>query len=634
MVGFSIAVVLAAATVSQQPASFESLLVSAQQAQAKSDFEAAAGFYARAARLHPELAELNANLGLMYYQTGKDADAIDALLRANRLRPALLVPNLFLGLEYVKQKQFSLAVPYLERAALSKPADVQAQMALGKAYAGIGNTRRAIQAYVRASELQPGDADIWYHLGLSYLEQVEADARILLAQYKDSAYLRALMADNFAERGAFIQAADAYQKALSSGEFPAGTHAHYAFVLLHQGNLPDAERELRSELALDPGSLMARLGMARLNLERGAIQEASDEIASVWTADTGFLGAHVQSLNAGMRETRRSELLKALDELASAGRISRTALKMFRPDAAVNELARPEDASAMAIDANHPDPADANSLYRRGEYRRCADASTRSASPLATRDLRLLTTCAYFTGQYREAFKAAGKLAGTARTQPEGLYWETKSAQGLATEALAHASSIDSNSPRLHILLGDIYRQKKQLSDAEKEYRRALALQPSDTGALFGLSLTLLADSQIEEALVVAQGALRGNPDDPELNAVMGEILCAREDFRESENYLKKSLSTKPEYVSHVHALLGKVYANTDRPEEAITELKLGLPEDKDGHLYFQIGRLYLKMGNRDAADKAFEVSKQLERQGLIRAAVSLQQPEHESEIQ
>ena len=65
---------------SQQPSDFESLLASAQQAQAREDFEAAAEFYRKAASPHPEIAELKANLGLMYYQTGKDQQAIDAFL--------------------------------------------------------------------------------------------------------------------------------------------------------------------------------------------------------------------------------------------------------------------------------------------------------------------------------------------------------------------------------------------------------------------------------------------------------------------------------------------------------------------------------------------------------------------------
>jgi predicted Zn-dependent protease len=183
-------------------------------------------------------------------------------------------------------------------------------------------------------------------------------------------------------------------------------------------------------------------------------------------------------------------------------------------------------------------------------------------------------------------------------------------------------------------LLGDIHRQKKSFPDAEREYRKALTLMPDDTGALFGLSLALLADGQTDEALRQAQAALEKSPNDPELNAVMGEILCARSDFVAAEGYLKKSLNTKPEYVPHVHTLLGKVYAQTKRPQQAIAELKLALPADKDGRLHYQIARLYLKVGDRDSAKQAFDESDRIRRQGLTRAAVAMQQGEDDSQSQ
>ena len=70
----------------------------------------------------------------------------------------------------------------------------------------------------------------------------------------------------------------------------------------------------------------------------------------------------------------------------------------------------------------------------------------------------------------------------------------------------------------------------------------------------------------------MTRAALAKNPDDPEFNAVMGEILCAQHDFAGAEPYLKKGLNTKPELVPHVHALLGRVYAETNRTQEAIAE--------------------------------------------------------------
>jgi tetratricopeptide (TPR) repeat protein len=246
----------------------------------------------------------------------------------------------------------------------------------------------------------------------------------------------------------------------------------------------------------------------------------------------------------------------------------------------------------------------------------------------------MLAFCAYFTGDYHGAFDAGAKMAANVATEAEGLYWETKSAQRLAAAALTHASEMDASSPKLHVLLGDLYRQRKFFPDAEQEYRKALVLAPTDTGALFGLSLALLADNQINQALDVAEKALNNNGDDPELNAVMGEILCARDDFPAAESYLKKGLNTKPEYVPHVHALLGKVYAQTGRTEQAITELKFAVADDKDGTVHYQLARLYLKIGDHDSAKQAFDVSQRLRSEGLNRATVAMQQGEAESESQ
>ena len=119
----------------------------------------------------------------------------------------------------------------------------------------------------------------------------------------------------------------------------------------------------------------------------------------------------------------------------------------------------------------------------------------------------------------------------------------------------------------MHVLLGDVYRQRRYYPDAEQEYRKALVIQPGNAGALLGLSLTLLADSDIDGRFILARDALEKSPDDPEFNAVIGEILSVQHDFSGAEPYLKKALNTKPELLPHVHALLGRVYA--EKPHAA-----------------------------------------------------------------
>jgi len=607
-------------------------LASAKQAQAKGDFQVAAGFYRQAAAIHPEIAELKANFGLMCYQIGNDEQAIEAFREAHRLNPELFVPNLFLGREYVKLKRFSEAVPYLKRASLSKPDDINLQLSLAQAYAGTGKTRLATISYLHAAQIDPRDADVWYHLGVSYLEQVEADTRIFVARHKDSSYFQVLAADNFVEQHAFIQAAEAYQEALLSPRFPQGTHASYGFVLLHRHDVAGAEQEFNAELTSTPGSLMAKLGLASLQLEQGATEEAAKRIREIWTADAGFLRANATFFEEGLAQPKLAELRHLLEERHESGDGSAELITLLQSGVPVTvdtafAVVNPGDsAQVKAIN-----PAE---LYAKGQYPQCSDLLSPRLEALSIRELRMLVFCTYSAGAYQRAFNAAAKMVAAPEAEAEGYYWETKSAQKLATAALLHASEMDSSSPKLHILLGDIYRNRKFFSGAEQEYRKALQLQPEDTGALFGLSLALLADDQVDEAYHVAQAVLKTSPDDPEFNAVMGEILCARNDFAGAEPYLKKSLNTKPEYVPHVHALLGKVYAQTGRTEQAIAEMKLALADDKDGAVHYQIGRLYLKLGDRDSAKQAFDISQRLRSAGLNRATVAMQQGQDENESQ
>jgi tetratricopeptide (TPR) repeat protein len=620
----------------QEPAQLESLLTSAQQAQARGDFAAAAEFYSKAVRLQPDIAELRANLGLMFYQTGRDEQAIEAFRRAIRLKPDLFVPNLFLGLDYVKLKRFNQAIPYLKRAELSNPGDVQVQLGIGQAYAGRGNTRLAIRSYVQATQLDPTNANTWYQLGMAYLEQVESDARILFARHRDSGYLLALEAETLARQRAYVQAEQMYEKALASREFPPGTHAGYGFLLLYRHDLVGAERELNAELAAIPGSLMATLCLARLHVEQDAMEQGATELIQVWNADASFARANLYLFYDGLPPAKRSALQDVLKTRQTAGSISEEAVSLFGRNGGGAKLPRSSDPAPLAGSpvSDHRSSGDAAKLYAQGKYADCSVLLASRLPNLSGNSLELLAACAYASGRYRTVFETGAKLTTNTSTQAQGLYWETEASEKLAVDSLARASELDSSSPKLHVLLGDIYRQRKSLSDAQQEYRKALALQPEDPGALFGLCLTLLEDTQADEAFRLSHAALEKNPDDPELNAVMGEILCNRDDFSDAEIYLKKSLKTKPEHVAHVRELLSRVYAKTNRTRQAISELKLALPDDKDGHLHYQIARLYLEIGDRSSAKQALEESTRIQSEGLTRVDPGMQESELGSESQ
>jgi len=136
----------------------------------------------------------------------------------------------------------------------------------------------------------------------------------------------------------------------------------------------------------------------------------------------------------------------------------------------------------------------------------------------------------------------------------------------------------------------------------------------------------LFSELKTDESSDIDRNLLAEDPNDPEANLLAGEILVQRNLFADAEPYLSKCQNLKPEFVPRLHALLGKVYAETDRIPAAISEYKAGLSDDGDGSIHFQLARLYQKSGDKSAAEEAFRESKRLRRQWDERAHIALEQ--------
>jgi predicted Zn-dependent protease len=178
----------------------------------------------------------------------------------------------------------------------------------------------------------------------------------------------------------------------------------------------------------------------------------------------------------------------------------------------------------------------------------------------------------------------------------------------------------------MHVLLGDIFRQKRRWDDAEAEYRKAVALDPKNHAARLSLAIVLFTELKTDEAQDIDDSLLTEDSGDPEANFLAGEILVLRNLYGEAEPYLSKCRNLKPEFLPRVHSLLGQVYAATNRIPAAISEYKSGLSTDEDGSIHYQLARLYQKSGDRSAAEAAYRESQRLRRQWDDRAHIALEQ--------
>jgi predicted Zn-dependent protease len=166
---------------------------------------------------------------------------------------------------------------------------------------------------------------------------------------------------------------------------------------------------------------------------------------------------------------------------------------------------------------------------------------------------------------------------------------------------------MESDSAKSHVLLGDIYHQLEREDDAQAEYQKALALEPGNPAAMLGSASAYLSNNNIEKARDTARAALERSPQDPELNLIVAETMVAQFQFADAEPYLMKSLNVKPQMLGHVHALLGKVYAETGRTSDAIRQLKMGESSDENGSIHYLLARLYRQIGDTKNASAALE---------------------------
>jgi tetratricopeptide (TPR) repeat protein len=228
---------------------YAAVVAAAQDAMGKSDFKTAAQEYQQAVKMHPESAEMWANLGLMEHESGDYAAAIRSFRQALQRKPSLYVPNLFLGLDSMRVGNTAGAVPFLLAAERLNKADPQPPLALGRAYSSSGKFFAAAQEFGRAIELDAAQSDAWLGQGMAYLDQVEADARRLSTEAPDSSYAQALYAEAMARQARYKEAAASFRTAMAAQPQPPCLHAQFGFMLAKQQNWQDARAEFSREPA-------------------------------------------------------------------------------------------------------------------------------------------------------------------------------------------------------------------------------------------------------------------------------------------------------------------------------------------------------------------------------------------------
>ncbi|QOY85130.1 tetratricopeptide repeat protein [Paludibaculum fermentans] len=205
------------------------------------------------------------------------------------------------------------------------------------------------------------------------------------------------------------------------------------------------------------------------------------------------------------------------------------------------------------------------------------------------------SACEFARGRFEKALA----LASAGKTL-ESLYWQSKAANELARLSLSELEKLPP-SVESHQVLAELYRNQGRNSDSLNEWRAALALSPGDPRLEMEVTSSLYVNRDYAAAERNARDMLARDPEVPELQFILGDSLVNQQHLEQALPALEKAVQLRRDYPA-AHAVLGRVFLQLGRGNEAIPHLKAALPADTDGSLHFQLSRAYQDAGQAGEA--------------------------------
>ena len=217
----------------------------------------------------------------------------------------------------------------------------------------------------------------------------------------------------------------------------------------------------------------------------------------------------------------------------------------------------------------------------------------------------------------------AAALAGAARARFAlgfGGRVSQAEARALGLAEVRRALRLQPDQPDAHATLGDLlFYYDWNWKDAEAEYQRAIAINPSFTYARSQYARYLAAARRVDEAVSQATVAAELDPLSAEAAQTRGLILYYARDYAGAAAQLQHALILDPSYA-RAHRVLARVREAEGRFDDGIAEMNraLELAKEADASWHQQLIRLYALAGRTDEARARSEaLTRDLERRSI-----------------
>lgn len=480
--------------------------------------------------------------------------------------------------------------------------------------------RQAIDNYKKAYALDPRSDVIGERLAEMYaksqrIRDAVLEAQEILKRDPDSVAARRLLGRIYVrtlgetdpQRGqpeTLGLAIEQYKEIVRLDPEDAEAYLWLARLYGMQNRHDEAEKILRSLLAVQPGHTQGLQFLAQLLLDAGRGREAiallkeeteSGDAGAHMVALLGEAYAQTNDLARAEQAYRRATLLEP-SEPAYRQRLARTLSDRGKSDEAIEQYRK-------LVEAN---PRDAESFLRLAqEYRKQgkldeAEQNVVQARQLAPGSLEVIYNEALIyesQGRFDDAIRVLSGAASSLR------------GRGAVSESRRRSLGIVYNQ------LGRLYREVENFSAAIAVYEEMRALGPEEASQARSMLIeSYRADGQLDRAIAESEQALAAEPDRG--NKMVHALLLAERGEADQAVQLLRGLLDNSADDREVHLTIAQVYERTRRYAEAETAAhraeQLSSERAAREVAWFLLGAIYERWHKYDLAEQYFEKVLQL----------------------
>ena len=306
-----------------------------QRALAAGHYEEAESDFKKLLQIAPDIAEMHATLGLVYFQEKKFDQAVTELKQALKLKPALGKASTLLAMSLSEVGEYKEALPGLQKCFPQAPDPATKRMCglqLMRTYTGLQRDKDAVVVALELNKSYPDDPEILYHTGRIFGNYAFLALHKLEVVAPTSIWRHQAAGEAFESEGSTDFAIREYHEVLKLDPRRPKIHYRIGRTLLTRWKLtrnPEAQtqaaQEFEQELQLDPGNANAIYELAEIHRQHNEFDQAQQLFETALQYYPDFQEAHVglaavlmaqRKANLALPHLRKAVALNADDEVA------------------------------------------------------------------------------------------------------------------------------------------------------------------------------------------------------------------------------------------------------------------------------------------------------------------------------